>query len=493
MSPDHVDVLIVGAGLSGIAAAAHLQRECPAKTYAILESREELGGTWDLFRYPGIRSDSDMFTLGFSFKPWTGKKAIADGETILGYLRDTARELGIDRRIRYGHSVKRASWSAHEALWTVGAECGSPKRPAHFTCGFLFVCGGYYRYDEGYTPAFPGREHFAGAIVHPQHWPRDLVYARKRIVVIGSGATAVTLIPALADSGAEVTMLQRSPSYVIAMPSEDKMTAFCRRYLSAGSAFRLIRWRNILLGIYFYRKCRSKPERIKNWIEAQTHRALGDDFDVARHFGPRYNPWDQRMCIVPDGDLFKAIRSGNASVVTDEIEALTRDGIKLRSGTELQADIIVTATGLNVVPLGGIGFVVDGREVDLAKTMTYKGGMFSGIPNLASVVGYTNASWTLKCELVCRYVCRLLNYMDRKGYVVSEPRNDDASIEEEPWLSLTSGYIQRVSDRLPKQGSKRPWRLRQNYVLDAMGIRLGALDDGFLKFARKGARHDAAG
>jgi monooxygenase len=489
---ERVDVVIVGGGLSGIAAAAHLQRECPKKTYAILESRDCLGGTWDLFRYPGVRSDSDMFTLGFSFKPWTGKKALADGETILDYLQDAARELGIDRRIRYRHRVERASWSTQAGGWTVEVSSAAQGSAAIFCCSFLFVCGGYYRYEEGYTPAFPGRENFPGPIVHPQHWPRDLIYARKRVIVIGSGATAVTLVPALAESATHVTMLQRSHSYVIAMPYEDRLTAFFRRHASAGMAFRLIRWRNILFGIYFYGKCRSRPQLIKAWIKAQAQKALGEGFDVNRHFSPRYAPWDQRMCLAPDGDLFKALKSGKAQVVTDEIEGFTREGIKLRSGAELQADVIVTATGLQVLALGGIRFEVDGRPVELARTMTYKGCMFSGVPNLASVVGYTNASWTLKCELVCRYVCRLLNYMDKKGFASSEPCNEDASVKEEPWLSLTSGYVERAADRLPKQGSKSPWRLRQNYVLDTLAIRTGVLDDGVMRFARKGGRRTAA-
>lgn len=482
MSDEQIDVLIVGGGLSGIAAAAYLQKRCPGKTYVILESRDHLGGTWDLFRYPGIRSDSDMFTLGYSFKPWTGERDIADGDTILEYLKETARELSIDRSVRFRHRVTRASWSAREARWTLDAEAGIEKAPVRFICRFLFMCNGYYDYAQGYTPEFAGRENFTGPIVHPQQWPQQLDFSGKRVVVIGSGATAVTIVPALAASAAKVTMLQRSPSYVIPMPYRDKVTAFCRQYLPAGLAFRVIRWRNILFGIYLYERCRSKPRQMKQWIARLTRRALGEDYDVGKHFNPRYDPWDQRLCIAPGGDLFKAIRKGRAQVVTDEIDRFTATGVRLRSGDELEADIIVTATGLNVLALGGLRFDIDGHPLDLSKSLNYKGCMFSDVPNLAAVVGYTNASWTLKCELVCRFVCRLLNYMDRKHFEVCVPRNEDASITEEPWLNLTSGYVRRAADRLPKQGSKMPWRLRQNYVLDALALRTAGINDGIMRF-----------
>ncbi|MGA2342600.1 MAG: NAD(P)/FAD-dependent oxidoreductase [Steroidobacteraceae bacterium] len=481
-----LDVLIVGAGLSGIAAAVHLKMRCPGKRWLILESRANLGGTWDLFRYPGVRSDSDMYTLGFSFKPWTAAKAIAGGETILGYLEEAAREHGIDRQMRFDHRVIRASWASERVAWMVEAERGPSREPVRFECRFLLLCSGYYDYAEGYTPAFPGRADFSGVIVHPQRWPRRLAYQNKRVVVIGSGATAVTLVPALAQSAAKVTMLQRSPSYVVAMPVEDKLQALVRRALPASLAFRVIRWRNILFGIYFYGRCRAQPERVKKWIQRQIQQALGIEYDVARHFGPRYNPWDQRMCIVPDGDLFAAIKSGRAEIVTDEIDTFIENGIRLKSGSVLDADIIVTATGLNVVPLGGIELHVDGERVRLAGTLSYKGAMFSGIPNLATVIGYTNASWTLKCELVCRFLCRLLNYMEKQGHEICVPRNEDASLREEPWLNLTSGYVRRVSDQLPKQGSKRPWRLWQNYLLDRLWLRSSALDDGVMRFAGKG-------
>jgi monooxygenase len=487
-APEELDVLIVGAGLSGIAAAVHLQKHCPHKRYVILESRANLGGTWDLFRYPGVRSDSDMYTLGFSFKPWTGREAIADGARILEYLRETAVQHGVDRHIRCHHRVVRASWSSERAAWRVEAEQGDAgqgetRERVEFECRFLFLCAGYYDYVQGYTPLFPGRAEFTGKIVHPQHWPRDLDCRDKRVVVIGSGATAVTLVPALAREAAKVTMLQRSPSYVVSMPVEDRLQALLRRALPARLAFRAIRWRNILFGIYFYGRCRAQPERVRRWIQKQIRIALGGEYDVDKHFGPRYNPWDQRMCIVPDGDLFASIKSGRAQVVTDEIDSFTPRGIRLKGGEELAADIIVTATGLNVVPLGGIALEVDGAPVRLPDTLTYKGSMFSGVPNLASIVGYTNAAWTLKCEMVCRFVCRLLEHMDRAGHDICVPQNSDAPMQSEPWLNLTSGYIQRVSDSLPKQGARRPWRLEQNYLIDRLWLQRGAIDDGVIKFA----------
>ncbi len=482
MSADHFDVLIVGGGLSGICAGTCLQRNCAQMSYAILESRESIGGTWDLFRYPGVRSDSDMFTLGYSFKPWTGRKAIPDGDSILNYVRDTASEYGIDRKIRFNHCVKSASWDSKNAAWTIEAESGPEKAIVRFTCNFLLVCSGYYNYAEGFTPAFPGRDNFSGAVIHPQKWPKDLEYAGKRIIVIGSGATAVTLVPEMAKSAASVTMLQRSPSYVLSMPYHDEIANFLRRHLPLALSYSLVRWKNILFTIYFFALCKNKPERAKQWLLKQVRRALGDDYDVGKHFTPRYNPWDQRLCLIPDGDLFDAIKSGKAEMVTDEIETFTRNGIKLRSGTELEADIIVTATGLNLLLLGGIQFSVDSRAVDFSKTMLYKGAMYSGVPNLASVFGYTNASWTLKCELTCNFVCHLLNHMNEMGARVCMPQNHDASIEEARWLNLSSGYIQRVIDKLPKQGSKLPWKLRDNYVLDSMTLRARSFDDGVMQF-----------
>jgi monooxygenase len=480
----HFDVLIIGGGLSGIGAAYSLQKHCPQKSFAILEARDCIGGTWDLFRYPGVRSDSDMFTLGYSFRPWAMGKAIADGATILNYIRDTAAQFGIDAKIRFNHAVRRASWSSRDALWTIDVQRGKDAEVVRLTCSFLFVCSGYYDYAQGYAPAFAGREQFNGQIVHPQQWPENLDYAGKRVVVIGSGATAVTLVPELAKSAARVTMLQRSPSYVFARPNDDTLADFLRRHLSARLSFTLIRWRNILFGIYFFGLCKRSPERVKKWLTKQIQKALGPGYDVATHFTPRYKPWDQRMCLVPDGDLFAAINAGNAAVVTDEIQSFTKTGIQLRSGRNLDADIIVTATGLNLVALGGVQISVDGHSIDPAKTMSYKGTMYSGIPNLASVIGYTNASWTLKCELTCNYVCRLLNHMDRTDSQICVAQNVDPSMTEEPWLNLTSGYIQRVAHLLPKQGSKMPWKLRQNYLLDIFSLKFGSLEDGVMRFSR---------
>ena len=486
MATEHFDVLIIGAGLSGIGAGCHLQTRCPGRSYVILEARDRIGGTWDLFRYPGVRADSDMFTLGYSFRPWEGAKAIADGPSILQYIQDTAREYGIDRRIRFGHQVMRASWSTQDARWTVEAERGSDAEPARFTCDFLLACGGYYSYSEGYTPEFPGVHRFAGRIVHPQKWTEGIEYAGKRVVVIGSGATAVTLVPELAKTAAHVTMLQRSPTYVVARPAEDAMANRLRRYLPSMLVHQMMRWKRVLLGMYFFNLCRRNPARAKRLILGGVRMALGPGHDVYKHFTPRYNPWDQRLCLVPDGDLFRAIRSGRASVVTDQIETFTEKGLKLKSGAELEADLIVTATGLNLRVLSGVQLTVDGERIDPAKTLTYKGMMFSGVPNLASTFGYTNASWTLKCDLTCEYVCRLLNYMERRGLRQCTPRNADPTITGQPWVDFSSGYFQRSLHMLPKQGSRAPWKLHQNYVRDIMLLRFSRLEDGVMEFSNPG-------
>jgi monooxygenase len=484
MATEHLDVLIVGAGLSGIGAAYYLQTQCPGKSYAILEGRNAIGGTWDLFRYPGVRSDSDMHTLGFAFRPWPNAKAIADGPSILAYIRETAEAYGIDQKIRFGYRVRRAAWSSAEALWTVEAEHGPDKTIVQLTCRFLYMCTGYYDYDRGYTPALPGVDQFTGQIVHPQHWPEDLDYAGKRVVVIGSGATAVTLVPAMAETAAHVTMLQRSPTYIVASPSEDALANRLRRTLPQSLVHRLVRWKNILYGIVTYSLARRRPAVMKKVILDGVREQLGPDYDIEKHFTPTYNPWDQRICLVPDADLFIAMKEGRASVVTDQIESFTPTGICLRSGEELAADIVVTATGLVMRLMNGVELVVDGIPVTLAQTMSYKGMMFSGIPNLASAIGYTNASWTLKCELTAQYVCRLLNYMDQHGYVQCTPRQPDPSVTEEPVLNFTSGYVQRALDTLPKQGSKRPWKMYQNYILDMLTMRFGAIDDGTIEFKR---------
>ena len=486
MDAEHFDVLIIGAGLSGIGAGYHLQTKCPTKRFVILEGRDAIGGTWDLFHYPGIRSDSDMFTLGYSFKPWTEPKAIADGPRILNYVRETAAENGIENKIRFRHRVRRASWSTPDARWTVEADRVSGEGATEtvtFTCKFLFSCAGYYRYEEGYTPELSGTKDFAGRIVHPQKWPEDLAYAGKRVVVIGSGATAVTLVPEMAKTAGHVTMLQRSPTYVVSRPAQDPLANKLRRNLPASIAYHLIRWRNVLFGMYFFRLSRRKPARVKQLILGGVRKALGPDYDVATHFTPRYNPWDQRLCLVPDGDLFKAIREKRASVVTNEIDTFTQRGIRLKDGSELEADIIITATGLVLQILGGMQVVVDGRVVDFASRLLYKGMMYSDVPNLASAFGYTNASWTLKCDLTCEYVCRLINYMDRHNYRQCMPHNDDASIEAMPHLEFSSGYVQRSIAKMPKQGSRRPWRLYQNYALDIVSLRLGKVNDGVMQYS----------
>ncbi len=482
---EHFDVLIVGAGLSGIGAAWHLQDRCRGKSYAILEGREASGGTWDLFRYPGVRSDSDMYTLGYRFRPWKDAKAIADGPSILKYIREVASDHGIDAKIRYRHRVVAASWSTPDARWTVEVERGEAREPARFTCGFLWMCSGYYRTDAGYLPDFPGIDRFKGRIAHPQKWTDDIDYPGKKVVVIGSGATAVTLVPAMADGGAaHVTMLQRSPTYMAVRPSQDPFATKMRLRLPLKAAYVVTRWKNVLLGMYFYQMCKRKPEKVKQLLLGYVAKMLGPDYDVATHFTPRYNPWDQRLCLVPDADFFRTIRQGKVSVVTDHIETFTEKGIRLKSGTELEADLVVTATGLVLVPVGGANLTVDGQPVDLAKRFIYKGMMYSDVPNLASVFGYTNASWTLKADLVCEYVCRLLNHMDRGGYRLCTPRNGDPTLQEEPWVSFSSGYIQRALVHQPKQGSKHPWKLYQNYVLDLLSLRFGKLRDAAMTFTR---------
>jgi monooxygenase len=481
-SPEHLDVLIVGAGLSGVGAAHHLQERCPGRSYAILEARSDLGGTWDLFRYPGIRSDSDMHTLGYRFKPWTAERSITDGASILEYVRQTAREGGIERRIRFNHRVLDARWSSQEARWTVEAERSDTGETVRLTCDFLWSCSGYYRYDEGYTPEFEGVDRFDGPVVHPQHWPADLDYSGKRVVVIGSGATAVTLVPAMAEKAAHVTMLQRSPTYIASLPAEDRVAIALRRRLPERAAYAVVRWKNVLIQTAFFQLSRRRPEVVKRMIRRGVEGALPPDYDIDTHFTPPYDPWDQRMCLVPDGDLFRAISGGSASVVTDRIATFTERGIKLESGEELEADVIVTATGLNLLFLGGIRLAVDGEAVDVAAKMTYKGMMLNGVPNCAFTVGYTNASWTLKADLTSEYVCRLLNHMEAHGHRCCMPEVTDPSVTEQPLLDFTSGYVQRSLDRFPKQGSKEPWKLRQNYVFDIHTIRRGRIDDGTMRF-----------
>jgi monooxygenase len=492
MSLEHVDVLIVGAGLSGIGAAHHLQAECPGKTFAILEARAAIGGTWDLFRYPGIRSDSDMYTLGYSFRPWESDKSIAEGSSILQYIRDTAREGAIERHIRFHHRVVRAEFSTADGRWRVEAQRSDTGETVFFSAGFLAMCSGYYRYDEGYTPEFAGAERFAGRIVHPQQWSDDIDYAGKRVVVIGSGATAVTLVPAMAKDAAHVTMLQRSPSYIVSLPGEDPIARALRRRLGSRLAYPLVRWKNVLMTMASFQLSRRRPAIVKSLVRRNLVRQLPEGYDIDVHFKPRYDPWDQRLCLVPDGDLFAAIGSGRASVVTDRIETFTEQGLRLASGAELEADVIVTATGLNLLALGGTQLMVDGREVELPQTMGYKGMMLSGVPNMTMMLGYTNASWTLKCDLTCKYMCRLLNHMDAHGYRQCVPENNDPTVLEQPFIDFSSSYVLRSIDQFPKQGSKAPWMLRQNYALDILSLKRDPLEDGAMQFSRAGSPLPAA-
>lgn len=482
-----LDVLIVGAGLSGIAAAWHVQTLLPGKQYAVLEARAAIGGTWDLFRYPGIRSDSDMNTLGFSFNPWAPEKTIADGADIRAYVEDTATRFGIDRHIRFGAKVTAVDWDSQAARWTVTVDRGGDVQT--LTCGFLYMSTGYYDFEQGYQPVWPGLADFKGLLLHPQHWPEGLDYAGKRVVIIGSGATAVTLAPAMASTAASVTVLQRSPTYVVSRPAVDPAVRALKRWLPSGVARPLVRWKNILLGIYIYNLARSKPDKVKRGIAALTRKALGDDYDM-RHFTPRYDPWDQRLCLVPDGDLFTAIRSGAVEMVTDDIETFTPTGVTLASGRHLDSDIVVSATGLKIQLMGKAPLSVDGAPVRLADRLGYKGAMFSGVPNFAYAFGYTNASWTLKCELTAAFVCRLIRKMDREGLDWCVPEAD-ADVTPEDLLDFSSGYIQRAKSELPKQGNRTPWKVHQNYIRDLLDLRFGRIADGALKFGRAPRRRAA--
>jgi monooxygenase len=477
---EQLDAVVVGAGLSGVAAGYHLQRRCPWASYAILEGRGAMGGTWDLFRYPGIRSDSDMNTLGYSFRPWPSEITIADGTSIRHYIEDTAREFGIDQKIRYHHQVARAVWSSATGRWTVeGTREGAPFR---ISCRFLFMCSGYYDYAGGYTPQWRGVERFRGRIVHPQKWTEDIDHAGKRVVVIGSGATAVTLVPAIAETAAHVVMLQRSPTYVVSRPAVDGIARRLRARLPEQTAGDLVRWKNVLLGAAFFGYARRWPDHARKLIRKGVRAQLGPDFDVDTHFNPRYKPWDQRLCLVPDADLFRAIRDGRAEVVTDTIETFDETGLALASGRHLDADLIVTATGLRLVFLGGLALTVDGRAIDPSQHRMYKGAMLGDVPNLVMATGYTNASWTLKCELVLQYGCRLLAHMDRHGLTrcVPRPGPDDG---DAPLLDFSSGYVQRALAFMPRQGVRLPWKLYQNYFRDLVMLRRGRLDDGVLELS----------
>jgi cation diffusion facilitator CzcD-associated flavoprotein CzcO len=481
-SDEHFDVLVVGAGLSGIGAGCYLQRDTPWASYAIFEARDAIGGTWDLFRYPGIRSDSDMFTLGYSFRPWDGEKAIADGASILQYIKDTASEYGVDSHIRFYHRIVAAEWSTADSRWNVTAERTDTTETIHVTAGFLFSCSGYYRYDGGYLPEFAGIDRFGGTIIHPQAWPDDLDFTGQKVVVIGSGATAVTLIPSLADMAAHVTMLQRSPSYIASMPSKNPVPGLLRRVLPERQAGTVTRWFHALVTQAFYKVSRRYPAMVKRMLLKGTARQLPAGYDVGTHFTPSYNPWDQRVCMVPDGDLFKAISAGKASVVTDHIDTFTEKGILLQSGEELEADIVVTATGLQLLFLGGMELTIDGATLDLSSKLTYKGMMLEDVPNMAFAIGYTNASWTLKCDLTCDYVCRLLNHMHDHGQRQCMPHNTDVTVSSTPILGLQSGYIQRSAHLLPKQGTRFPWQVHQSYLRDYRALKMSDLEDSVMRF-----------
>ena len=477
-----VDVVIVGAGLSGIGSARHLQRDCPDRTFTLLESRADLGGTWDLFRYPGIRSDSDMYTLGYTFKPWLERKSLADGPSILRYLRETAAETGIDKHIHYNHNVLSASWSSESSTWTVSVQRSDADDAVEFECNFLMMCGGYYDYDKGHTPNFSGRDSFKGTVIHAQHWPEDLDYKGKKVIVIGSGATAVTLVPELAKQAAQTTMLQRSPTYVASIPEEDSLSGRLNGLLPASWVYRVVRWKRILLQIAIFNLSRKRPKIVKKLLLGQVREALGEDYDIKTHFTPNYDPWDQRLCAVPEGDLFTSIAEKRAEVVTDHVDYFTQSGIHLKSGRDLEADIIVLATGLTMKFIGGTKIVVDGAAVDPATLYVYRGMMLANIPNLVQVFGYTNASWTLKSDLTGQYVCRLLNHMKKTGTTMAVPTVASAGVEEEPMLDFSSGYILRAVDKFPKQGKKLPWRVYQNFILDFINLRLRPIADTVLKF-----------
>ena len=478
----HVDVLIVGAGLSGIGAAYHLQQKCPDKSFVIFEGRSSMGGTWDLFRYPGIRSDSDMHTLGYAFKPWEAEKSIADGPSIREYIRETAKENRIESHIRYDHKVVSAEWNSETASWSVTARRTDTGEEIQQSCHFLMMCSGYYNYDGGYRPRFDGEDRFQGQIIHPQDWDEQTDYDGKKVVVIGSGATAVTLVPEMAKKADHVTMLQRSPTYVVSRPAADRFANRVRKILPRKMAYSLTRWKNVLLQRFFFQMARSRPEKVKERMISMVREELGPDFDVETHFTPKYNPWDQRVCLVPDSDLFTSIKEGRSSVVTDHIDHFDEHGINLKSGKHLKADLVLTATGLDLVFLGNVQFAVDGRQIIPNELLNYKGIMYSGMPNLAAVFGYTNASWTLKADLSSEFLCRLLKHMDKTDTRIVVPEHSDEDIEYEPWLDFSSGYVQRSLDKFPKQATTKPWKLNQDYAKDLFALRFGKLDDGVLKF-----------
>lgn len=477
----YFDVIVVGAGISGIGAAYHLQEKCPNKSYAILEGREKMGGTWDLFKYPGIRSDSDMYTLGFSFNPWTNPKAIADGPDILEYINETANKFGIDKHIKYNHKIKHAAWNEENSCWTLTIKEHQKVKETTIQCGFLFMCSGYYNYEKAYLPDFPGINNFKGRSIHPQFWDEKLDYKDKKVIVIGSGATAITLVPEMTKKAAKVYMLQRTPTYVVSLPSEDKIALGVRKYLPEDKAYQIIRWKNILISMGFYNAARTWPDNVKSFIQKGVEKQVGKEYDM-KHFDPPYKPWDQRLCVVPDSDLFKAIRKGKAEIVTDTIKTFTEKGILLNSGKEIEADIVVTATGLELQLLGGMTMEVNGIQGDSSKTHIYRGAMLSNVPNFAITVGYTNSSWTLKVDLTSHFVTRVLNHMDSKGYKVCTPRFDEKKYASSPLMDFDAGYVKRAADVLPKQGSESPWKIYQNYLIDMVSLKMSPINDKVLEY-----------
>ncbi|MFT4794036.1 MAG: cation diffusion facilitator CzcD-associated flavoprotein CzcO [Paracoccaceae bacterium] len=479
---EHQGVVIIGAGISGIGQACHLKDKRPGTSFVMLEGRDRIGGTWDLFRYPGIRSDSDMYTFGYSFRPWTDKNDIASGDAILRYLDGTVKDYGLREKIRFGSRVTRVNWSPAQARWLIDVT-PADGAPYEMSCDFLVSCTGYYDYEQGYLPDFEGFEDFKGAIAHPQHWPEDLDYAGKRVLVIGSGATAVTLVPAMAKTATHVTMLQRSPTYIFSRPARDPKAAWLRRWLPAGLAHRLARARAIFLSTYAYRIARKNPEGMRAFLRKMAIDEAGPDVDVDTHFKPSYAPWDQRLCLIPDGDFYAALRAGDADVVTDKIARFTQTGVTLASGKTLAADVIVPATGLKLQFLGGIDMQIDGVPVKAADHTIYRGTMLSNVPNFAMIFGYANSSWTLKADLSSGFICRVLRHMTTKGAQSVTPRLDPASEGAKPLLSLTSGYLARAADEMPKQGEDAPWKTEETYISDMLSVRFASVDDGVLAYA----------
>ncbi|MEK9766040.1 MAG: NAD(P)/FAD-dependent oxidoreductase [Thalassolituus sp.] len=482
MANEFFDVLIIGAGLSGIGAACHLKKECPGKTFAILEGRQAIGGTWDLFRYPGIRSDSDMYTLGYDFKPWVNQKGIADGDDIRGYIQEAAKENDVEGHIRYSHKVTGMNYSTADALWTVDVEVDGEAR--QYRAQFVLSCTGYYNYNEGFTPEFAGREDFKGQVLHPQFWPEDLDYTGKKVVVIGSGATAVTLVPAMTDKAEKVTMLQRSPSYVISVPQMDPVIKFMRKIMPEKWVYKVTRGRNVTITLAIYNFCKSFPGLARKLLQKQVAAQLPKDFDM-KHFTPKYNPWDERLCAVPNGDMFKAISKGKADVVTNHIDRFVENGILLKDGTTLEADIIITATGLKIQLLGGMDIKKDGEVIPMNEKMSYRGLMFQDVPNFGMIFGYTNASWTLKADMLSKWFCGLLKHMDHNGVRQVQPVNHGGAMETRPFVDMQSGYIARVADTLPRQGMEKPWKLYQNYFADMASLKLGKYDVETLEFSHQ--------